>query len=317
MIAKRAEKVTIIWSQKIWLPSPKSNYGLSIGSSVTFIAAFGVFYVSVCSPLSVYVCTFRLCAWMDVLQKYHLRHAITIRAIICWTKTLFVVLALLFSLIRSTEPLVLQLFTHPCTQTWFCLSLCFCRVHVSSVSLSHPTPHFPRVTVMALDSSEHDDMASSHPAQQEGNPYEINITHTHTHSSLGETGREQPDLLTHSHLTLALLDKERNEATEAELEKGRYTNAHTLVWVWVQMQARQAPHFIFIYKQDGESMYPVSLGKPPHRHTQIQSRSCTLEMLAVLSSLANGWGKKGSGVWFSVFSWKNKRHCFDFKVNNV
>lgn len=41
-----------------------------------------------------------------------------------------------------------------------------------------PTSHFPRVTVMAFDSSEHD-MASSHPAWQEGNPYKINITHTY------------------------------------------------------------------------------------------------------------------------------------------
>lgn len=39
-----------------------------------------------------------------------------------------------------------------------------------------PTSHFPRVTVMAFDSSEHD-MASSHPAWREGNPYKINITH--------------------------------------------------------------------------------------------------------------------------------------------
>lgn len=47
MITNRAEKVTIIESGKIWLPSSKSNYDSSIGSSVTFIAAFQVFYVSV------------------------------------------------------------------------------------------------------------------------------------------------------------------------------------------------------------------------------------------------------------------------------
>lgn len=53
-------------------------------------------------------------------------------------------------------------------------------IPVLSVSLSHThkhTRHLPRVTVMAADSSEHDDMAASHPACRGGNPYEINITH--------------------------------------------------------------------------------------------------------------------------------------------
>lgn len=63
MITKRAEKVTIIESGKIWLPSSKSNYDSSIGSSVTFIAAFKVFYVSVqlCWFMCAHVFTLILC----------------------------------------------------------------------------------------------------------------------------------------------------------------------------------------------------------------------------------------------------------------
>lgn len=67
MITKRAEKVTIIESGKIWLPSSKSNYDSIIGSSVTFIAAFKVFYVSVCSALLIYVCT---CIHSDSLHDF-------------------------------------------------------------------------------------------------------------------------------------------------------------------------------------------------------------------------------------------------------
>lgn len=80
MITNRAEKVTVIESGEIWLPSSKSNYDSSIGSSVTFIAAFKVFYVSVqlCWFMCAYVFTLILCMISHVYfyqdeKQIHLR----------------------------------------------------------------------------------------------------------------------------------------------------------------------------------------------------------------------------------------------------
>lgn len=86
------------------------------------------------------------------------------------------------------------------------LSCCFLFLIMCvsfSLSLLHK-PYISLVTVMASDSSEHDDMARSHPVCRRGNPYEINITHTHS--------------LTHSHLTLTLLSVER-EGYKTETRK--------------------------------------------------------------------------------------------------
>lgn len=88
----------------------------------------------------------------------------------------------------STSVFPLHLSTHKYTHTYTHPSSIRLSVSIlslpHSVSLSH-TPHVPQVTVMAFDSSEHDDMASSHPACRGGNPYEINIRHRHTHTHTG------------------------------------------------------------------------------------------------------------------------------------
>lgn len=80
MITNRAEKVTVIESGKIWLPSSKSNYDSRIGSSVTFIAAFKEFYVSVqlCWFMCAHVFTLILCMISHVYfyqdeKQIHLR----------------------------------------------------------------------------------------------------------------------------------------------------------------------------------------------------------------------------------------------------
>lgn len=80
---------------------------------------------------------------------------------------------------------------------------------IMSLSLSHThTPHISLVTLMTSDSSEHDDMASSRLLCRRGNPYEINITLTHS--------------LTCSHLTLTLLSVE-SERYKTEKKESKDT----------------------------------------------------------------------------------------------
>lgn len=110
-------------------------------------------------------------------------------------------------------------------------------LHTSSLLLPYvslsATPRSSRATVMSSDSSGRDNMASSHPAHREGNPWEKNITQP----SLRETDREHPDLLVFTWLRL--------EQRKIKLEKRQmnfYITAGCRIHVPCQLESAWIGH---------------------------------------------------------------------------